>query len=181
MRLADAMLMFCAVSAIVYGVEEPDDLTRLVERFLIGCGVFVVILAFAAVALPRSMTWNVPEQYTVNQEVERFRGLLNNPNDVGVLMLATVGAALAFWNRFEPRKKKWLAAIALLSVSEAALADSRTPFIALGAPESFAMFCGAIACAESCCWPALACWRSPRCPSSDTASESIPDAAMSRR
>lgn len=132
-RLADAMLMFCAVSAIVYGVEEPDDLTRLVERFLIGCGVFVVILAFAAVALPRSMTWNVPEQYTVNQEVERFRGLLNNPNDVGVLMLATVGPALAFWNRFEPRKKKWLAAIALLSVSEAALADSRTPFIALAA------------------------------------------------
>lgn len=132
-RLADAMLIFCAVSAIVYGVEEPDDLTRLVERFLIGCGVFVVILAFAAVALPRSVTWNMPELYTVNQQVERFRGLLNNPNDVGVLMLATVGPTLAFWNRFELRKKTWLAGIALLAVAEAALADSRTPFIALAA------------------------------------------------
>jgi len=84
------------------------------------------------VALPRSITWDVPDLYTLNQQVERFRGLLNNPNDVGGLMLITVGPTLAFWSRFAPRQKKWLGAIALLSVAEAAIADSRTPFIALG-------------------------------------------------
>ncbi len=131
LRLTDAVLLFCAVSAIAYGVNEPDDLTRLIERFLIGCGVFVVILAFAAVALPRSVTWDVPELYTVNQQVERFRGLLNSPNDVGVLMLSVVGPTMAFWNRFEKRKRKWFAGLAMLALAEGALADSRTPFIAL--------------------------------------------------
>ena len=130
-RLIDAMLTFCAVIAIAYQVEEPDDITRLIERFILGCGVFVVILAFAAVALPRSVTYDVPDAFTLNQQVERFRGLLNSPNDVGVLMLATVGPTLAFWNRFQPRWKKWLAGIAILSVAEAGIADSRTPFIAL--------------------------------------------------
>jgi O-antigen ligase len=116
---------------IVFELEDGADVTRLIERYLMGCGVFVVIMGFAAVVLPRSMTWNVPDLYTVNQQVERFRGLFNNPNDVGGLMLITVGPTLAFWNRFEPRRKKWLGAIALLAVAEAALADSRTPFIAL--------------------------------------------------
>ncbi len=108
-------------------------MTRLVERYIMGCGVFVVVLALAAVALPRSVTWDVPELYTFNQQVARFRGLLNNPNDVGGLMLITVGPTLAFWSRFDARRKKWLGLIALLSVAEAALADSRTPFIALAA------------------------------------------------
>ena len=131
-RLADSMLVFCALSAIAYDLEGPEDITRVVERFLIGSGAFVVIMGFAAVALPRSMTWDVPESFTLNQEVERFRGILNNPNDVGVLMLVTVGPILAFWNRFEQRKKKWMALLAMVAVAECAIADSRTPFIALG-------------------------------------------------
>jgi O-antigen ligase len=131
-RLADSVLIFCAISAIVFGLENPQDVTTIVERFLIGTGIFVIIMAIAAIALPRSMTWDVPELSTYNQEVQRFRGILNNPNDVGVLMLITVGPVLAFWNRFEPRRKKWFALIALLAVGECAIADSRTPFVALG-------------------------------------------------
>ncbi len=46
-------------------------------------------------------------------------------------MLITVGPTVAFWNRFNPRRRKWLGLIALVSVGEAVLADSRTPFIAL--------------------------------------------------
>ncbi|HLX37021.1 MAG TPA: hypothetical protein VKR29_04445, partial [Candidatus Binataceae bacterium] len=104
-RLTDAVLIFCALSVIAFGLETPEDITTIVERFLIGAGVFVVIMAIAAVALPRSMTWDVPDLSTYNQEVERFRGILSNPNDVGVLMLITVGPVLAFWNRFEARRK----------------------------------------------------------------------------
>ncbi len=130
-RLVDATLVFCALSAIVFDLKDADDVVRLVARFVIGCGVFVAILALSAVALPRSITWNIPDAYTLNQEVERFRGLLSNPNDVGALMLITVGPTLAFWGRFNARRKKWLGAIALLAVAEAGLADSRTPFIAL--------------------------------------------------
>ena len=132
LRLMDATLVFCAFGAIVIELKDADQVTRLIEHYIIGCGTFVVLLGIAAVALPRSVTWDYPELYTVNQEVERFRGLLNNPNDVGGLMLITVGPTIAFWSRFDARRKKWLCAIALLSVAEGALADSRTPFIALG-------------------------------------------------
>jgi O-antigen ligase len=130
-RLMDASLVFCAISVIVFALKDPDDVNRLVERFILGCGCFVVVMAVSAVALPRSITWDLPDAYTVNQQVERFRGLLSNPNDVGVLMLITVGPTLAIWNRFEPSRKKWLGAIALLAVAEAGIADSRTPFVAL--------------------------------------------------
>jgi O-Antigen ligase len=133
LRLLDSTLIFSALSVIVFELKDPDDVTRLIERFIMGCGFFVVVMAFAAVGLPRSITWDVPDAYTLNQQVERFRGLLNNPNDVGGLMLIIVGPTLAFWSRFEPRRKKWLGAIALLSVAEAGIADSRTPFIALAA------------------------------------------------
>jgi hypothetical protein len=130
-RLLDATLVFCAMATIVFELKDGDDVARLIERFIMGCGFFVVILALSAVALPRSITWDIPDIYTVNQQVERFRGLLSNPNDVGGLMLITVGPTLAFWNRFDPRRKKWLGLIALLAVGEAGLADSRTPIVAL--------------------------------------------------
>jgi O-antigen ligase len=131
-RLFDATLVFCAISVIVFELKDEADVTRLMERFVIGCGFFVLIQAVAAVVLPRSMTWDVPNMF-VNQWFERFHGLLSNPNDVGGLMLITVGPTLAFWNRFAPRRRKWLGAIALLSLVEATISDSRTPFIALGA------------------------------------------------
>jgi O-antigen ligase len=131
-RLFDATLVFCAITVIVFELNDEADVARLMERFVIGCGFFVVILAVAAMVLPRSITWDVPDLF-VNQRFERFHGLLSNPNDVGGLMLITVGPTLAFWKRFQPRRRKWLGAIALLSVAEAAMADSRTPFIALSA------------------------------------------------
>ena len=130
-RLADSVLVFSALSLLAYGVEGPDDMVKLIERFLLGCAVFVVMMAISAVALPRSITWQVPDNGTFNQEVERFCGILNNPNDVGVLMLVTVAPIIAFWSHFEARKKKWMALLAMLALGECALADSRTPFIAL--------------------------------------------------
>jgi len=129
-RISDATLAFCAISTIAFDLKEPQDVTRQIERYLMGCAVFVVIMGFAAVLLPRSITWYVPELEA--EQVARFRGILNNPNEVGVLMLATVGPTLAFWTRFDRRRKKWFGLIALMALGECAIADSRTPFIALG-------------------------------------------------
>jgi exopolysaccharide production protein ExoQ len=130
LRLLDATLVFCAIGTIVFELHEPQDVTRLIERYLMGCGVFVILMGFAAVVLPHSITWYAPELEP--EEVLRFRGILNNPNEVGVLMLATVAPTLAFWKRLNPRYRKWFGLLALLAVGECALADSRTPFIALG-------------------------------------------------
>jgi O-antigen ligase len=130
-RLSDATLVFCAISTLAFEIKEPTDVTRVIERYLLGCGAFVIIMAAAAVLLPRSITWDVSD-LAANDNVLRFRGLLNNPNEVGVLMLATVGPTLAFWSRFERRWKKWFALFAVLAIGECGLADSRTPFVALG-------------------------------------------------
>jgi len=130
LRLFDAALVFCAVITIVFEINEPQDVTRLLERYLIGCGAFVIIMAFTAVALPRSITWYAPELEP--DAVLRFRGMLNNPNEVGVLMLATVAPTLAFWQRLHRPRRKWFGLIALLAIAECGIADSRTPLIALG-------------------------------------------------
>jgi O-antigen ligase len=130
-RLVDAVLVFCALAAMIVDVDDPEQVTRIVERYLVGCGTFVVILAISAVALPRSMTWDFPDLFTFNQSMERFRGILENPNHVGALMLITVGPAMAFWNRIHGWHKVLLGIISLVSVMLGALADSRTPFIAL--------------------------------------------------
>jgi O-antigen ligase len=130
-RLGDAVLTFCAISVAVLHVESDEDVTRMMEHFLIGCGVFVVIVAASAVLLPRSITWTVPDKFAEGVQVERFVGILNGPNTVGGLMLITVGPALAFWNRVSGGKRTVLAILSALALGIAALADSRSPFIAL--------------------------------------------------
>jgi hypothetical protein len=130
-RLGDAVLVFCGVSIAVMHVEDEQDVARMVEHFLIGCGVFVVIVAASAVLLPHSLTWAIPDKFSEDSQVERFVGILNGPNDVGCLMLITVGPGIALWNRVSGLKKAVLALLMVLALGIAALADSRSPFIAL--------------------------------------------------
>ena len=129
LRFLDAILVFCAISTIAFEIESAADVGRLVERYLIVCGTFVIIMAFAGVVLPHSITWYAPELEP--NVVLRFRGMLNNPNEVGVLTLATVAPTLAFWSRLTPHRRKWFALMSVLAIAECAIADSRTPFIAI--------------------------------------------------
>ena len=132
-RLADAILLFCAVASIVAEVSEPEQVIRIVEHFLVACAAFIAVNAISAVALPRSVTWSVPNLYTVNQFVERFQGILESPNQVGGLMLITVAPTMAFWNRLRGWHRVAAGVFAAASVMMGAAADSRTPFVALAA------------------------------------------------
>jgi hypothetical protein len=145
-RLSEAFMILVALAAIVLDVRDTDGATRLLAHFLVGAGAILALIAASAMFLPHSLTWISPlESFTPDElrgmqklgitvdGVDRFRGLLSGPNDIGGLMLILVGPAIVCWRTAARRRRILLAAVIVVSVSLAALADSRSPFVALAA------------------------------------------------
>lgn len=143
-RLSEAILVMIALAACVLEIHEPDDVTRLLFRFLLACGVILSMLAVATAILPHHITWRSPlESYSPEEltqlsklgmhtgGLDRFRGLLSGPNDVGAVMLIAVGAALAYWRAAARRERLMLAAMVMAAVAFDVLADSRSAFVAI--------------------------------------------------
>jgi hypothetical protein len=139
-RLARSMLVFCAVIATVSEIESREDVIRVLQRYLLACGIVLAITAFVSVLLPHDYTWgilNMPDSNgmdlldRVNPDLNRFRGLFDQPNHIGELMLITVGPALICW----PYTRGWkrlLVALAIAgSIGFTILAQSRTSFVAM--------------------------------------------------
>lgn len=132
-RLLSAVMVFGAFSFVVTQIDKPEQVPALLTPLLIGCGTVMVAVAFSAFALPKSLTWIVPTDESAHSagDVVRFCGIFDGPNDVGELMLVTVSCAAVLWP-YARRKQRWmLAALILMALGAAALADSRTPFVAL--------------------------------------------------
>jgi O-antigen ligase/polysaccharide polymerase Wzy-like membrane protein len=143
-RLVQSILLLFAVTACALTVENADGARRLILGFLAACGLVIVALALAAIAMPHSLAWLSPEDsFTPDvladmarkgisvDGIERFRGFFDNPNQIGVLMIVAVGSALVCWTRSSSRRRLILALIVLASTALAFLADSRSPFIAV--------------------------------------------------
>ena len=145
-RLAEAFLTLAALAAIVVNVREANGPTRLLSHLLVAAGIVLALNMVATFILPHSITWQSPfESYTADQlermqklglspeGLDRFRGLLSGPNDLGGLMLLVVGPALVCWESSSRGQRVLLAALVVGALSLAALADSRSPFLAMGA------------------------------------------------
>lgn len=143
-RLGESVLVMIALAVCALGIREPGDVTRLLSRFLLACGVVLVLLAAAATILPRGIAWQSPlESYTPAElaamaksgisvaGLDRFRGLFNGPNDVGAFMLVVVGAALVCWRSAVTRERLILAVMVIAAVGFDVLADSRSAFVAI--------------------------------------------------
>jgi len=131
-RLFDAILVFAALGYVVTRIKEPDDVPALLTPLLVGCSVVVLIVAVSYFALPRSLTWLLPGEVGAEDvEFPRFCAIFNGPNDVGELMLVTVGCAAALWPWVRGKRRWLLAVISAIALGAAAMADSRTPFVAL--------------------------------------------------
>jgi O-antigen ligase len=143
-RLAEAFLTLAALAAIVVDIREADGPRRLLSHILVAAGIILFLNVLAALILPHSITWLSPlESYSADElqkmqklgispaGLDRFRGLLSGPNDLGGLMLIVVGPALVCWQSASKRQRALLAALVAGAVSLAALADSRSPFVAL--------------------------------------------------
>ena len=61
----------------------------------------------------------------------RFIGLLTEPNEVGNLMLATIGAGFGYWPIASRRKKTLTAVVMIGAAVQGVMADSRSPFVGI--------------------------------------------------
>jgi O-antigen ligase len=144
-RLAGAVLGFTAVVTCASQIENGTQARTLIEQFALACFIAVAVTALSAIVMPHAITWELPgdsfdanylaalnAQGIVIPGVPRFRGIYGNANDVGGLMLITVAPILACWSSAS-RRRKWLFAIfAAIAIVSAFMADSRSPFVALG-------------------------------------------------
>ncbi len=140
-RVLIGALGFCAISLVAFEVEGPEDVIRLFERVAVACGVVLGVLVISALVLPHDITWNFPTdldsdalgkaQSAILNTGDRFRGIFDAPNSVGALMMITVGAAFVCWPRSRGWKRLALALAIGSSVLLTALADSRTPCVAV--------------------------------------------------
>jgi O-antigen ligase len=124
-RLALSFAIVLAMSVAVARVENGEDVRRLVGWFVVGSAIVTALLA-ASIALPHDISWDIDIDGS-----DRFRGFLSSPNQVGGLMITTVGAAL-YW-AIEARRIQRIAlgVVIAAAFAVAALADSRTGIAAM--------------------------------------------------
>jgi O-antigen ligase len=143
-RFVEATMVALALVAVASEINNPEDVDRLLSHYFIGCAIVTALMIVSLVVLPRSLSWVSPEAsiepdvlkqmrlmgVTVDG-IERFQSLFSGPNDVGAFMLVTMGVGLARWNKIKGREKLFVAITMGSSLLCAALADSRSPFVAV--------------------------------------------------
>jgi O-antigen ligase len=131
-RLFDALIVFGAISFVISQVREPRQVPALLTPLLLGCAIVTCVVLLSAFTLPRNLTWIIPGEVGAEYvDFPRFTGIFNGPNDIGELMLVTVGCAAVLWPALRG-KWRWLVGLLIvMALGTGALADSRTPFVAL--------------------------------------------------
>lgn len=125
-RAIAATLPFCAFCVIATEVRSGEDARRMMGVLLAGCGI-VVAVNYLALLIPMDMTW----QPDPDSGLLRFAGYFTEPNELGALILATLGAGFCYWP-VASRSKKVLAALTMIgAVVQCVMADSRSPLVAI--------------------------------------------------
>ncbi len=125
-RAIAAILPFCAVCAIAAEVRSAEDARKAMGVLLAGCGV-VVAANFLAMFIPSCTPW----QPDTDSGMLRFTGLLTEPNEIGNLTLATLGAGIGYWPIASGRRKTLAALVMLSALVQGVMADSRSPIIGI--------------------------------------------------
>jgi len=142
-RLISSLLLVSAVSVLALEVSDKQDVRRLLRNFLIGCSILVALLAASYLLLPHDITFASPEALDVNGNpipgvisessggIARFVGIFTQPNEVGSLVLVTVGVAVVYWMSASKRTKLLLAEVMTTAIVLGVLSDSRSSMGAL--------------------------------------------------
>lgn len=125
-RLLPAVLLFAALSSVVFEVQNRDDVQLILGRFLCCCGLVMLMEVAAFIALPAELSWTHDEAAP-----PRFGGVFNTPNLLGQLMLATVASGLLYWPNAAGWRKLGATFAIVSSVVFAVMADSRSGFAAM--------------------------------------------------
>jgi hypothetical protein len=142
-RWFEATMVILALGAAVSELNDPEGVQRILSHFFLACTIITAIMMLS-LGLPHSICWVSPAasfEPSVLQEmqkagvrvdgIERFQSLFGGPNDVGAIMLVTVGTGLMCWFQTRWRRRVLIAGVILCALLCGALADSRSPFVAL--------------------------------------------------
>jgi O-antigen ligase len=125
-RISASLMLFTAIVGLVSEVSKIEDIDRLLRLYMIGCGIVLALVAISIIVLPSDVTMAPDEGGML-----RFRGVFGSPNQLGELMVATVGAGALYWHSSKGWGRMLIATAMIASIIYAAFADSRSPFIAL--------------------------------------------------
>ena len=142
-RWVEAVLVILALGAMVSELNDSEGLERILSHYFVACAIITAIMVLS-LGLPHSLCWGSPAENiepNVLREmqkmgvrvdgIERFQSLFGGPNDVGAVMLVTVATGLLCWSQAAWRRRILIAGAILGAVVCGALADSRSPFVAL--------------------------------------------------
>jgi O-antigen ligase len=125
-RAFAAILPFLAICAIAAEVRSREDAHRMMGYLFAACGV-VVAANFLEMLIQPGLAWAVD----ADDGMLRFVGFLTEPNEVGNLMLATLGAGFGYWPVASKGKKVLAALVMIGALVQAGMADSRSPIVGL--------------------------------------------------
>lgn len=120
-----AILAFCMLCAVATQVRSGEDVRRMMGVFLAGCGI-AVAANYVSEIFPAITTWQ-PDPDT---GILRFAGYFTEPNEIGALTLATLGAGFCYWPVASRRMKALAAAVMLGALVQCVMADSRSAVVA---------------------------------------------------
>jgi O-antigen ligase len=127
-RILAAILMFMGIVRIAREVTTREDIENLLNWFLIGTGIVWAVILVSALVMSYDLVWDVEEM----TGLIRFRGIYGSPNSIGEIALGTIAVAMVVWKSTRGWKRLALAAQIAVAVGACVLADSRSPFVALG-------------------------------------------------
>lgn len=133
-RLIGSALSFVALVAAVGQVNDESDANEALFLALLALSALMAILALAELALPSSITWSHPVAGDPESfGVPRFKGLFENPNQVGAITLPAVTLGLVGWLRLTGSRRRWAGAAVGLGLVLTLMADSRSVLVSIGA------------------------------------------------
>jgi hypothetical protein len=125
-RAFAAILPFLAICAIASEVSSGEDAHRMMGYLLAGCGI-VVAANYLEMLIQPGVAWQVDTE----EGMLRFVGFLTEPNEIGNLMIATLGAGFGYWPVASKGKKFLVAVVMIGALIQAVMADSRSPIVGL--------------------------------------------------
>jgi O-antigen ligase len=142
-RAFEATLIVVALIGVLSKINDAEGVERILSHYFIACAIITAIMVLS-LGLPHSLCWVSPAasfEPSMLQEmqkagvqvdgIDRFQSLFSGPNDVGAIMLVTIGTGLVCWGTASRRRRMLIAAVMMGAVLCGALADSRSPFVAL--------------------------------------------------
>jgi len=125
-RVVAAILPFLAICAIVLEIRSGEDARRMMGVLLAGCGI-VVAANYLENLIQPGLAWQIDTE----EGMLRFVGFLTEPNEIGNLMLATIGAGVCYWPIASKGKKVLAALVMIGALIQGVMADSRSPIFGL--------------------------------------------------